>query len=500
MTTRRKGESTTNRARATRTILVGLATLYLSAQLVYSNPKYFLLDSSILRFDGAVQESMLTSDSFAPVIFGNDGFPRWDESSGGIEFSPIQDYLSMLLNGTISARGSNNCANTPYVIDSNRTLWVSQRIRREHPKGEKYFGIQPPELIASLALQLLDAKMSQNDATARNRWSALNKAINMGGLPFLAHLGDFELGCNKDNFSNNKSVPIFTTNAAVTCRHAIPWPSFYAIRGAARTSYDWTNRIMPKYNETYPWKDKIPKVVWRGALSGPIEGDENSTQYSYSEYPNPRWRACLVANNPATIKDPTFHNGNSTPTAGDQSLFDIRLVTVRKRYRNWDFTSIGGLGSSMKMDDFQQYRAILDIDGASWSSRFEKLLCYNSVVVKMEPKWVDYFHFSLEPWVHYIPVRDDLSDLIPNVKWAMADENEEAVKTIIQNANAWCAENYTYSKIALDVLDLWNTYAGWLEIGAPDWNSDWRSQWDEILANARNEMVPVNLNLISELV
>lgn len=41
----------------------------------------------------------------------------------------------------------------------------------------------------------------------------------------------------------------------------------------------------------------------------------------------------------------------------------------------------------------------------SWSSRFGTLLCYNSVIIKVEPEHVDYFYLKyLEPWKHFVPV------------------------------------------------------------------------------------------------
>lgn len=42
--------------------------------------------------------------------------------------------------------------------------------------------------------------------------------------------------------------------------------------------------------------------------------------------------------------------------------------------------------------------------------------------------WVD---GKLEPWIHYIPVNRDLSDLDDKIKWA--DTNPERVKVIIEN-------------------------------------------------------------------
>lgn len=71
--------------------------------------------------------------------------------------------------------------------------------------------------------------------------------------------------------------------------------------------------------------------------------------------------------------------------------------------------------------------------GTMHSGRFGSLLCFNSIVLKVDPQYVDYFHAKREPsygpmyskmskqvkhqsdplqaWQHYIPVRSDFSNL-----------------------------------------------------------------------------------------
>ena len=49
----------------------------------------------------------------------------------------------------------------------------------------------------------------------------------------------------------------------------------------------------------------------------------------------------------------------------------------------------------MVQDDFQKYKAILDIDGNAWSARLGKLLCYNLVVIKVEPMFVGYWEVTV---------------------------------------------------------------------------------------------------------
>ena len=44
----------------------------------------------------------------------------------------------------------------------------------------------------------------------------------------------------------------------------------------------------------------------------------------------------------------------------------------------------------------------------------------------------------MEPWVHYIPLEEDLSDLKDKINWAR--DNDEKVKEIVANGNALVAK------------------------------------------------------------
>jgi len=121
--------------------------------------------------------------------------------------------------------------------------------------------------------------------------------------------------------------------------------------------------------------------------------------------------------------------------------------------------------------------------GNSWSSRFASLLCYNSVVIKLEPKYVEYFYSDLKPWTHYIPVKDDLSDLEENVAWAMDPKNEDTVKDIVTSANEWCAQRMIPEEFAKDLLDIWQAYVRLLDRADSDWQAKWLKKRKEIQSN-----------------
>ncbi|KAG5645658.1 hypothetical protein DXG03_005495 [Asterophora parasitica] len=56
------------------------------------------------------------------------------------------------------------------------------------------------------------------------------------------------------------------------------------------------------------------------------------------------------------------------------------------------------------------FKYVLDVDGNAWSSRFKRLITSNSLIFKatVYPEW---FLDRIEPWVHYVPVQVDYSDM-----------------------------------------------------------------------------------------
>ena len=216
--------------------------------------------------------------------------------------------------------------------------------------------------------------------------------------------------------------------------------------------------------KNFPWERKFPQVVWRGALTGPYVNDT---------YKNPRWNLLRMVQ---TIKNDFVELGFKKETF----LFNVSAVRlpVRIKSKNWnkDLHEIGGLADRIDpMENFQMYRAILDIDGNSWSSRLNLLLCYNSVVIKIEPTWVDYLQFKsrhgdvLQPWKHYIPVKADLSDLFEKAAFAMDPMNDLVLMKIVHEANMWCRQRLTKRSIEIDVLDTFERYIEYIDIGNPGW-------------------------------
>ena len=152
------------------------------------------------------------------------------------------------------------------------------------------------------------------------------------------------------------------------------------------------------------------------------------------------------------------------------------------------------------MTDFQRYMAILDLDGNSWSSRFGELLCYDSVVLKVQPDYVELFFRDLVPGKHYVMIQKDLSDLLAKVRWVMDPKHSRWDRKLQQDhAHHFCRTHRIWPRLAHDVLDVWEEYLRYLDIGDPDWQEQWKSAKQHLLHNNSNRFGfrPVTTRLAS---
>ena len=74
-----------------------------------------------------------------------------------------------------------------------------------------------------------------------------------------------------------------------------------------------------------------------------------------------------------------------------------------------------------------QWKYQINIDGTVAAYRLPYLLAGDALVLKQESPYYEHFYRDLQPWVHYVPFKRDLSDLEEKIKWAMA--NDEKVPT-----------------------------------------------------------------------
>jgi hypothetical protein len=111
-----------------------------------------------------------------------------------------------------------------------------------------------------------------------------------------------------------------------------------------------------------------------------------------------------------------------------------------------DKTNIVCSESWIDKHEMVKYKYILDIDGraSTWDATAWKLNS-GSVIFKVESIWRQWFYDEYLPWVHYIPVKNDFSDI--HEKWRWCEENQDKCEEISKNAMDLFQKVYRYQNI-----------------------------------------------------
>jgi len=252
-----------------------------------------------------------------------------------------------------------------------------------------------------------------------------------------------------------------TQCAYPACRHAFVLPTRAALLHAQNGAGAW-EYYFRMLRERYPWEAKRHLAGWRGSLTGSLDLEANQ-----------RYRLCRIGLNHSDIMDvratflfPHFFWRGKDKDTGKMAVEEKEAARC--------------LGDPVApFEAFARYRAIFDLDGNKWSSRFANLLCLNSVVLKVEPETVDHLYPDLKPWTHFVPVAANLSDAAERVRYVLDGRNEEQMRRIVSNANAWCQRRLVVRSLVHDALDTLDAYVSELDRGSRDGDgeSDWSSWW-----------------------
>jgi hypothetical protein len=343
-------------------------------------------------------------------------------------------------------------------------MWTSNVIRSRTENSTYTWRLSPTE-----GNNLLSHKLIMKEDENNSRWKALTNHLKNGdGFFYWAWVGDYK-ACNFNNYDED-SIPLFTPSGTKSCDHTFPVPNYMNIIDTQATPENWRG-VFREFQSRFPWESKINKAVWRGALS---ESEWRDALTSV------RWRLGKLI---------------TQLVLGGSQLYDVGLTGIPRWLTSrckFDITEVGGFVNGLSsMTAFMQYKVILDMDGNSWSSRFGTMLCYNSVVIKVEPKYTEYFYPELKPWKHFIPVKNDLSDLDKNVQWATDAKNEKAVLDIIESANDWCANRLISVELARDQLDIWESYVRRLDRADPYWTEKLKAVKKELSERSDFDMIKV---------
>jgi hypothetical protein len=232
----------------------------------------------------------------------------------------------------------------------------------------------------------------------------------------------------------NQLTPMFTMSRPSSFQDiAVPSPYYYE----SVADFD---------NETaVPWETKIHKLYWRGGSTG-----------GHSQ--GGSWRNLIrqrVIGNLTHPQSPQYvmeRQGNSWCNAGVDDGWTTRILEhdEMKDYFNTHFVGIQDCDDDCDeenmffnvvepdpQEEAWRYRYLLDMDGHAYSGRFYAFMRSQSVPFKLTlfREWHDNVLF---PWVHYVPINKDATEIPELVRFFEHDpEGEEIARSIGVGGQEW---------------------------------------------------------------
>jgi hypothetical protein len=127
----------------------------------------------------------------------------------------------------------------------------------------------------------------------------------------------------------------------------------------------------------------------------------------------------------------------------------------------------GLMGKTVSWEDFLECKYLPYIDGYMTAApALQWRLLSNSVTFKPETNEIQWFYRALRPYVHYIPVKRDLSDLIDQLDWAKLHDPE--CKQIADESTDFALKNLMYEDVLLYLHAVLSRYASLQKIDSKE--------------------------------
>jgi hypothetical protein len=201
-----------------------------------------------------------------------------------------------------------------------------------------------------------------------------------------------------DSFSPPPGVPVFSMCKEQQNPWAILLPDFEALRGKFQVL---PNKDLISFEP--PWNLKKNQLIWRGStaqcsLDGELMREDNVDRFS-------RVILCKLSQQYPHLIDAKF---TFFAQGGE-------LVSSLKSFQS----------KQMPFEWLIQYKYQLFIDGnvSPYSASGWKFFI-NSLIFKPDSIFIQWYFGGLKPYEHYVPVKNDLADLIEKIIWARSNDAE----------------------------------------------------------------------------
>ncbi len=253
---------------------------------------------------------------------------------------------------------------------------------------------------------------------------AITKILSITALPDIDLLVFFG-----DGIHETPPLPTLCFSKDKNCKNAILIPDPESLAGLV----DFHQAV---HSYDIAFDKKSPLAFWRGATTG--------GNYTLNNWKNfTRSKAVLFS-----LKNPDLLDAKFTTAIGNHSK-DLRVLLKK----------LGAFSKFTDLKDQLKYKYLLDLDGNCCAySRFNWILLSNSVCLKHQSNYEQWYYDALTPFKHYIPFASDFSDFSNILE--LAKKNPTTCKTISKEATLFAKQNLTLYPCLTYLYRVLSKYSG----------------------------------------
>ena len=200
---------------------------------------------------------------------------------------------------------------------------------------------------------------------------------------------------------------------------------------------------IPKSRDKNPWDQKINKIFWRGGTTGV------SDKYTYS-----------ISNLDKIERLKLVMLSTIYPDLIDADFTWYPNFSKDSNGKNLKYllSSLFPNSHAISEEDHLKYKYLISIDGqtCAWL-RIPWIMISNSVLVKQDSSRIEWFYPAIKPYIHYVPLKQDLTDIFEQISWMKANDNK--LQEISLNAQKFIESELMPEHIDSHMAIILNQYA-----------------------------------------
>ena len=318
-------------------------------------------------------------------------------------------------------------------------LWNNERVRKS--QGLIRFQIVDQKLYVDSfdlkCIYCLDLWQYFQDFIQRYR---------VNDIDFIVYARD-EVFTEKHMDSLIRDIPAFMMSKNLDSdyeKNKLLFPDAYLLK----KRWEIVSSFMEDEGKNHSWNSKINKVFWRGSSTG---WDRNKlyirNNYNIQNFDKfPRISLVMLSKLYPDLINARF--AHYPQLSDDKSGNDFKKI----------FTLLFSEPDSANLKEHLLYKYLIAVDGntCTWE-RLPWIMLSQSVLVKQETANIEWFYPALKPYVHYIPIKEDLSNLLEQIEWMKGHDSE--LEIISQNSYNFAKNNLMPEQIDQQMAIVLNEYS-----------------------------------------